>query len=90
MTYYNLAKCAECKWEYPDELLSQIFVGNGYTPPTCGLCALDRINRELDIKRTHFHGEMAEDMRVRAAQWRNAHPEHKPTKSGTKSAKDKV
>lgn len=76
----ELDKCPVCKWKYPDiGYLSALFVGSlGYTAPICGICALEESNRALGVKRTSFHGQMAEEMRQDAIHWRKKHPEYKP------------
>lgn len=73
-------KCDKCKWEYPDYYLNEMFVGSGYTKPICGICALDISNEGLPdiLKRAEFSGEIAEDLRLAAKDWRRKHPELKP------------
>jgi hypothetical protein len=36
----------------------------------CGICALDYTNRVHGTRRTHFQGEIAESLRVRAIAFR--------------------
>ncbi len=78
-----LTKCGRCKWDYPDELLHQMFMATperpgGYTAPICGICALEMGNEHMGVKRKRFSGEMAEEARLRAIGWRKKHPEKKP------------
>lgn len=71
-------RCADCRWKYPQSILSQMFVNGGYTDPICGICALERMNIVHGIKRESFSGEMAEANRVSAILWRKSHPQDKP------------
>jgi len=72
-----MTRCAECKWNYPDEYLDQMFIDGGYTKSICGICALELSNRITGIKRTKFQGEVAEAKRVDAVNWRKYHPKDK-------------
>lgn len=63
--------CGRCKLPYPEELLTQMFIGGqGYTEPVCGICALEISNELHGVVRKRFQGEMAEDMRQQAIRWR--------------------
>lgn len=75
-------RCADCKWKYPDAILSQMFVNGKYTQPICGICALERTNEVLvqELRRKRFQGQMAESNRVSAVQWRKTHPNDAPIK----------
>ena len=64
----DLEACAECKYTYPSEILSPF---NGRM--VCGICALSLTNQIHGMKRDHFDGEMAEEMRLDAIIWRSAH-----------------
>jgi len=57
-------KCADCQFDYPEEILSQMFVNSGYTEPICGICAAKRVG----VKR--FRGETAEYYRLEAVEHR--------------------
>ena len=56
-----MTKCINCKIKYPEEIL---FFDE------CGICGLERINKELGISRKKFQGEIAEDCRLQAIEWR--------------------
>lgn len=73
-----MTKCAECKWNYPEELLHQLYMGGGYTKPMCGICALEVTNKLHGVKLNKFRGEMAEAARLDAIRWRKKHPKDKP------------
>jgi hypothetical protein len=67
--------CAHCKLNYPDELLNPIFLGGagvkeGYTAPVCGICALEISNAFHGAARKRFDGQLAEESRQRAIEWR--------------------
>lgn len=62
-------KCAECGIDYPGDLVSLFNSSNG-AAMLCGICALDYTNRVHGTRRTHFQGEIAESLRVRAIAFR--------------------
>jgi hypothetical protein len=64
-----MTKCGNCKIKYPDELLSP-GMGLGTSDSMCGICALELSNKMLGINRTEFTGEIAEQMRLDAIEWR--------------------
>lgn len=66
----TLEICTRCRWAYPDELLSQMFINGGYTNPICGICA-------EELTGIRLHGEQASQMRNEAKVWRIKHPEKK-------------
>jgi len=66
--------CNECKWNYPDHLLSPLVTNKGNTELVCGICALELMNESTGIKRTRFTGQVAEQMRLAAVQWRKDNP----------------
>lgn len=47
-------------------------IDGGYTVPVCAICALEMSNLALGINRTEFQGEIAEQMRQKAIEWRMA------------------
>lgn len=65
--------CTSCFTEYPEELVTQMFVNGGYVK-VCGICALQISNEVHGTKRRKFDGEQAEQMRQRAILWRRDHP----------------
>ena len=71
-------KCTQCRWEYPDELLQPLQTGEGVIGQMCGICALAWVNEMHGLKREKFDGENAEDLRLRAIQWRKDHANKRP------------
>lgn len=71
--------CARCQLPYPSELLNPLM---GPHPeagkPVCGICALAITNEIHGIRRKRFGGEMAEEYRQRAINWRRKHPNAQP------------
>jgi hypothetical protein len=61
-------KCDKCNIDYPDELVSLIFINNEYIR-TCGICALDILNATHHMHREKFTG-IAEIMRKQAIRFR--------------------
>lgn len=61
MTYIELERCVSCGVRYPSDIL--YFA-------TCGICALIISNRELGVSREKFDGEIAEQSRQDAINWR--------------------
>jgi hypothetical protein len=62
-----MAKCGECKEDFPEEILSKMFIASehsfgasGYTDSLCGVCALALTNKAHGTKRTHFQGDIAQ------------------------------
>lgn len=74
-----MEKCSSCNWSYPEEFLNAMFSSKGVEQSICGICALAISNKTLGVERTHFTGEMAEDLRLDAVEWRKTH-----TKDGKK------
>ena len=68
-----MTKCGHCKVKYPDELLSPMFTNKGITEDVCGICALALSNEALGINRKEFNGEIAEQMRLDAIEFRKKH-----------------
>lgn len=70
-----MKKCGDCKFNYPNHLLSEMMINGGYTESICAICALIRSNEGLPkkLQRTKFGGEMAEQMRLDAIEWRKNH-----------------
>ena len=56
-----MSKCVICEIEYPGEILYF---------DVCGICGLERQNKELGINRKKFNGEIAEDFRLQAIEHR--------------------
>ncbi len=52
-------KCAKCKFNYPEEILSPLYINGKYTKPVCGICAEELLGIPL-------HGEQAVLMRGEA------------------------
>jgi len=64
-------KCADCKMEYPSEILSPLESNAEKRRMLCGICALEAINNIHGIKRPRFaRGSTAESYRLRAIQIR--------------------
>jgi len=61
----NIA-CSHCKRTLPDYLTSPLVTSDGSTGAVCAVCGLYLSNQALGIERTHFQGEIAEDMRLGA------------------------
>ena len=76
-------RCGDCKWKYPEAILSAMMVNGQYTKPICGICALERSNAPLQpsLRRKRFNGEMAESNRLSAIEWRRTHPNDAPARS---------
>lgn len=56
-------KCAKCKRNLPQRLLSSMCINGKYTPPICGVCALELRNEIFGFpKGMMFKGEIAQDM----------------------------
>lgn len=66
--------CGECRLPYPDDMLSPLMTNGGYSQPVCGICALAMVNASHGTHNKRFHGELAEDDRQRALNWRRKHP----------------
>jgi hypothetical protein len=74
-----MVKCPECRWNYPSNTyVSAMMVNGRYTPPICGICALEMGNRLHGLPRSSFGGEMAEEMRQKAIRWRQNNPKYGP------------
>lgn len=66
-------KCTQCKWDYPEEILSPMCVGDQTVGPLCGICALELsnvIHGEQHGIRTQFDGPAAERCRQLALRYR--------------------
>lgn len=59
-------KCGICKIDYPDEILSRMYINGAYTAPICGICALEKTNEIHGSTRTAFSGSIAEGNRLAA------------------------
>ena len=59
-----MEKCVGCKIKYPSEILYF---------DECGICGLERQNRELGTDNKDFTGEIAESFRLQAIEWRKKH-----------------
>lgn len=68
-----LQSCANCGIKYPVYILSPLLGSEGYHKCVCGICALELSNEYLGIKRRKFQGEMAEEFRQKAIEWRKTH-----------------
>lgn len=66
----NMEKCSNCKVKYPHGFLSPILGAGGTGNGVCGICALKLSNRALGISRSSFSGEIAEEMRQAALEFR--------------------
>lgn len=71
-------RCDSCKWNYPFEFLSSFQSNKKNIANCCGICALQFSNELHNEKRTQFDGEVAEEMRQAALNWRRKHPHEKP------------
>jgi hypothetical protein len=60
-------KCDRCQIGYPIGCVSALF-SNGAYQQLCDLCALDRTNEIHGTNFATFHGEMAEEHRLMAAE----------------------
>lgn len=56
-----MAKCSECKENFPLELVQPICVDGAYAP-VCGVCALEIVRRVHGIPTYMFSGEVARDI----------------------------
>ena len=65
-----MKQCDGCKIKYPEELLSPMYTDQGITKDICGICALNLRNHLLGTKQTKFNGEIAEQMRLDAIEFR--------------------
>ena len=66
--------CGRCRLPYPNDMLSPVIGDPFMKVPVCGICALEMINAIHGSHVKQFRGEMAEDFRVRAINWRRKHP----------------
>lgn len=66
-------KCAQCKLDYPESILSPLQSSYGDIPPVCGICALEISNKIHGDNRKKFTGPKAEKMRLAAIEWRKSH-----------------
>lgn len=71
-------KCNQCQWDYPDELLNNMFIDGGYTKSICGICALELSNEITGVVRERFQGEMAEALRQKALVFKNGNISKRP------------
>lgn len=69
----RLVPCVRCAVPYPDWYLHPV-IGSMVQGDVCGVCALQMTNAIHGTKRRRFHGEMAEEARSLAAEWRRTHP----------------
>ena len=58
--------CSECSRDFPEELLSPVFVRGEYSPKVCGICALKIINAVQGTNMNRFAGGLAEKNRLAA------------------------
>jgi|GraSoiStandDraft_4_1057263.scaffolds.fasta_scaffold00110_58 hypothetical protein len=63
-------KCADCKFDYPDHFLNQMYANGKFTKPICGICALEVMNKAMGMRMTQFRGELAEQLRLDAIEHR--------------------
>jgi hypothetical protein len=66
-------KCTQCKWDYPEDILGPVLVGDTIVGPMCGICALDLSNvvhGEQHGVRMYFIGKKAERCRQLALRYR--------------------
>ena len=55
--------CARCKRVFPATILTIMRIDGSYTPPICGICALEIKNQIHGLPaNTPFQGEIAQDM----------------------------
>lgn len=76
-----LTTCGRCGWPYPDEYL-EVVHGSLVKERVCALCALEIVNAVHGTRMVRFHGEIAESLRLSAADWRLQHPGLKPKELG--------
>lgn len=69
----DLVECARCCVPYPEWYLNPV-IGSLVNGNVCGVCALQITNAIHGTKWRSFQGEMAEEMRWLAADWRRTHP----------------
>lgn len=62
-------KCAKCKIAYPEGYLSPI-IGGSVRGGVCGICALEITNEVHGVTREKFQGEIAEELRQMAIEYR--------------------
>ena len=65
----DLELCASCYLFYPSNLLSQMCIDGGYTPPICGPCARTIMGAKFGLPGIQFTGEMASEMEDEAYMW---------------------
>lgn len=64
-----MEKCTKCGIKYPHGYTQPIMTSQG-NAVVCGICALEISNEVLGITRTEFGGEIAEEMRQKAIEYR--------------------
>lgn len=74
-----MTRCSRCRWNYPDELVTT-FVSSFGNAEVCGICALALSNQLHGDNRKKFHGQLAEEKRLDAIDWRKKHPQNKGKK----------
>ena len=65
-----MKKCSQCGIKYPEKLLAPIMTTKGTSVDVCGICGLNLSNFILGVRRTKFNGEIAEQMRLDAIEFR--------------------
>lgn len=68
--------CARCKLPYPGSVALNPVMGPHPDggKPVCGICALEIVNEIHGARMKRFTGEMAEQYRQDALNWRRKHP----------------
>ncbi len=66
--------CPRCRLPYSDDVPLNPVIGGEVTAPICGCCALAIVNEIHGTRMKAFHGELAEDARQAALEWRRANP----------------
>jgi hypothetical protein len=65
-----MKKCSQCGVKYPDELLTPKMTTKGTFVDVCGICGLNLSNSILVVRQTKLDGEIAEQMRLDAIEFR--------------------
>lgn len=73
MAKQRLVECTRCSVPYPEGYLQPV-IGAIHRGDVCGVCALQMINAIHGTQMRSFHGEMAEDLRWMAVEWRRRNP----------------
>jgi hypothetical protein len=68
-----MVMCPGCAIDYPEGYLSEVTADKKKTPPICGCCALEVLNRHKGTFLLYFTSRGAEALRRLAIEWRREH-----------------